>query len=304
MRAVVVGLGVQGRKRAAVAGNDLAATVDPVVDDADYQDLFQVPPETYDAVLLCVPDSAKFTLIRQALENDKSVLVEKPLSLTSAERKQIEVMRHERGSTLYVAYNHRFEPHIASAAQLFSSGSLGDPYSAYLSYGNGTAALVRQSVWRDTGLGVIPDLASHLLDMVDFWWGLENRPLSIVQMNKFENRACDQATLMLSGRPSVIMQVSLVSWRNQFRAQVQCSKGSLDIEGLCKWGPSTLTHRDRKFPSGRPIEEVTTLTRPDPTWQLEYRHFCDLVAKSDPGNLASSAQIDDLLASLHLSGIL
>lgn len=298
MRVVVVGLGVQGRKRAAVAGDDLAATVDPVVDDADFQDLLQVPPETYDAVLLCVPDSAKCTLIRQALENDKSVLVEKPLSLTRPEREQIEVLRSDCGGTLYVAYNHRFEPHIASAAQVLSSESLGDPYSVYLSYGNGTAALVRQSVWRDSGLGVIPDLASHLLDIVDFWWGLENRTLSIVQMNRFENRACDQATLVLTGRPPVVMQVSLVSWRNQFRAQVQCSQGSIDIEGLCKWGPSTLTQRDRKFPSGRPDEQSSKLINPDPTWELEYRHFSELVSKRDPGNLASSARVDDLLASL------
>lgn len=298
MRVVVVGLGVQGRKRAAVAGNDLVATVDPVVDDADHQDLLQVPPETYDAVLLCVPDSTKFTLIRQALEVGKSILVEKPLSLTSAERDEIENIRRDRGATLYVAYNHRFEPHIASAAEVFASGSLGDPYSVYLSYGNGTAALVQQSMWRDSGLGVIPDLASHLLDIVDFWWGLENRTLSIVQKNRFENRACDQATLVLTGCPPVVMQVSLVSWRNQFRAQVQCSRGSIDIEGLCKWGPSILTQRDRKFPSGRPDEQSSTLINPDPTWELEYRHFSELVSKRDPGNLASSARVDDLLASL------
>jgi scyllo-inositol 2-dehydrogenase (NADP+) len=300
MRVVVVGLGIQGRKRAAVAAQDLVATVDPIVIDADYQDLMAVPLNSYDAVLLCVPDSSKFTLIKQSLEAGKSVLVEKPLALSRVEREQVEKFRHTCGATVYVAYNHRFEPHIATAAHIFSSEVLGVSYSAYLSYGNGTASLVRQSVWRDKGLGVIPDLASHLLDMVDFWWGLENRDLSIVQMNRFENRACDQATLILSGRPSVIMQVSLVSWRNQFRAQVQCSNGSIDIEGLCKWGPSTLTQRDRKFPSGRPDEQANTIITTDPTWDSEYRYFRELVKKSDPGNLENSARIDDLLASLTL----
>jgi hypothetical protein len=96
------------------------------------------------------------------------------------------------------------------------------------------------------------------------------------------------------------MQVSLVSWRNQFRAQVQCSNGSIDIEGLCKWGPSTLTQRDRKFPSGRPDEQANTIITTDPTWDSEYRYFRELVKKSDPGNLENSARIDDLLASLTL----
>ena len=33
----------------------------------------------YDAVLLCVPDDEKFEIIKYCLENNKHVLVEKPL---------------------------------------------------------------------------------------------------------------------------------------------------------------------------------------------------------------------------------
>ena len=46
---------------------------------------------------------------------------------------------------------------------LIESKKLGSIYYVMF-YGNGTARLVRDSKWRDTGLGVLSDLGSHLLD--------------------------------------------------------------------------------------------------------------------------------------------
>ena len=62
MRVVVVGLGVQGYKRRAVAGADFVASVDPVNSEADFRRLDEVPVESYDAVLACIPDAPKILL--------------------------------------------------------------------------------------------------------------------------------------------------------------------------------------------------------------------------------------------------
>ena len=67
MRVVIVGLGVQGRKRRAVAGGDVVATVDPTVGEADYRRLSDVSEDRYDAALLCTPDGAKPALIEALL---------------------------------------------------------------------------------------------------------------------------------------------------------------------------------------------------------------------------------------------
>ena len=50
------------------------------------------------------------------------------------------------------------------------SGVLGKVYHCRMFYGNGTARLVRDSAWRDKGAGVLPDLGSHLLDTINFWF--------------------------------------------------------------------------------------------------------------------------------------
>ena len=73
------------------------------------------------------------------------------------------------------------------------------------------------------------------------------------------------------------MEGTLVSWRNDFTADVYGELGSAHISSLCKWGPSTFTVRTRVLPSGRPPEESVTLVQPDPTWTLEYSHFRRLV---------------------------
>ena len=79
MRVIIAGLGLQGYKRRKYAGKDYIASVDPFNKEADYLDIADVPLNSYDAVLACVPDKPKIELIEYALSNSKHVLVEKPL---------------------------------------------------------------------------------------------------------------------------------------------------------------------------------------------------------------------------------
>ena len=76
LRVVVVGMGVQGKKRAQIAGKELVATVDIESKKADFNNIDQINNHLYDAVLLCVPDSVKFNLIKKILIKEKHILVE------------------------------------------------------------------------------------------------------------------------------------------------------------------------------------------------------------------------------------
>ena len=89
----------------------------------------------------------------------------------------------------------------------------------------------------------------------------------------------------------------MLSWRNSFRADVYGELGSAHIDCLCKWGPSTLTVRNRVLPSGRPDEESSTLICADPTWALEYEHFRAL-CQAPATNLANDVWIQCKLAEL------
>jgi predicted dehydrogenase len=161
---------------------------------------------------------------------------------------------------------------------VLASGALGRVYHARFFYGNGTAADVRRSPWRDRGMGVVPDLGSHLLDLTDFLLGVRPGRLPSWARHRFENEAYDHVVLAADGTPALQYEMSLLSWRNTFTVDVVGALGSAHVHGLCKWGPSTLTVRRRIFPSGRPTEEVFAVERPDPTWEAEYQDFRELCA--------------------------
>jgi scyllo-inositol 2-dehydrogenase (NADP+) len=305
MRVIVVGLGVQGYKRRKFAGADFVAAVDPVNAEAQYRDVAEVPLKTYDAVLACIPDGPKIEVLSYLLSHGKHVLVEKPLWAESdAEITRLEHLAQSKSALCYTAYNHRFEPHYVRMRDLVRSGDLGRIYRCRMFYGNGTARLVRESAWRDEGAGVLPDLGSHLLDTVNFWFGDPGQNFHVVSSNCFENRAPDHVVIgSESAQPRIELEMTLLSWRNHFTCDVLAENGTAHIRSLCKWGPTTFTHRRRVLPSGRPPEEQVTLVQDDPTWALEYAHFKQLCESGAKTDLSNDVWLNGLLRRLGKNAV-
>jgi scyllo-inositol 2-dehydrogenase (NADP+) len=300
MRVIVAGLGIQGYKRRKHAGSDYVASVDPVNKEAEYKDLRDVHLNSYDAVLACIPDEPKVELLKYALSKGKHVLVEKPLwAIRDEEIRELETIAKKNKALCYTAYNHRFEPHYIRMRDLISSGELGEIYSCRMFYGNGTARLVRDSLWRDQGDGVLPDLGSHLLDTCRFWFGTELGEFKMTTAHNFENVANDHVIISSeSNRPRIELEMTLCMWRNHFTCDILAEKGTAHIESLCKWGPTTFSHRVRVLPSGRPPENSIILTQEDPTWEAEYKHFKYLIKSGAVTDLSNDLWLQTNLRRL------
>lgn len=305
MRVIVVGYGVQGRKRLMVAGADAIGVVDPVAEDVNWRDISDVPLGAYDAALLCTPDEPKLALLGHLLANGKHALVEKPLyAPRNADLVALENIARKTGAICYTAYNHRFEPHFVRMRDAIAGGALGRIYSCRMFYGNGTARLVRDSAWRDKGAGVLPDLGSHLLDTARFWFGDIGDAFDLLSVNRFENAAPDHVVIASeTSSPRFELEMTLLSWRNHFTCDIFAENGSAHIESLCKWGPTTFTLRRRVLPSGRPHEDTVTLIQPDPTWTAEYAHFKDLIARRVATDLGGDIWLNGLLGRLSTEAI-
>ena len=297
MKVIVVGLGVQGHKRRQFAGADYVCSVDPVHPEAEYKTVQEVPLANYDAALVCTPDEPKVELLTYLLGNGKHVLVEKPLWADDEEQlSKLESIARDKGVFCYTAYNHRFEPHFVRMRELIASGRLG---RCRMFYGNGTARLVRDSEWRDQGAGVLPDLGSHLLDTVNFWFGPPAEDFRVISASRFENRAPDHVVIGSEGtRPKIELEMTLLMWRNHFTCDILAENGTAHIESLCKWGPSRFTVRTRILPSGRPPEESVTLVQDDPTWALEYAHFRTACLEGRGTDLSTDAWLNRTLRTL------
>lgn len=305
MRTVIVGYGVQGKKRLHYAGADAAGVVDPFFSDANYRNIREVPLDSYDAAVLCVPDGPKVEILDHLLRHGKHALVEKPLHAESEQQlRELEKLALKSGALCYTAYNHRFEPHYVRMRDLLRSGELGQIYRCRMFYGNGTARLVRDSEWRDKGAGVLPDLGSHLLDTARYWFDNIGDQFRLTSVSQFENSAPDHVVVASEqSKPKLEFEMTLLSWRNHFTCDVFAERGSAHIESLCKWGPATFTRRTRILPSGRPPEHAVTLTQNDPTWELEYAHFKKLCAAKTKTDLSNDIWLLRILSRLSAEAV-
>ena len=274
MRVIVVGLGVQGYKRREHAEADYVASVDPVNPEADYKKIEEVPLDSYDAALLCVPDEPKVELVRYCLNNKKHALVEKPMWAAKDEQiRELEKLSHDNAVACYTAYNHRFEPHFIKTKKILDSGIIGKVYNVELYYGNGTAKLWKNS-WREKNkYSILHDLGVHLLDTFNFWFEFMPEKFNTAIKSKNELHCFDFINFNSYKKFKSSFTVSVIDWRNKFEANIIGQKGSIHINSLCKWGPSRLTIRKRIFPSGKPKEKIFTKICSDPTWKLEEKYF-------------------------------
>ena len=280
MRVVIVGMGVQGNKRKKFLGRDFVYSVDKFK-KADFQSISEVPLNKFDTVFACVPDKQKLQIANYCIDNNKHILIEKPFIVKNNKiLLDLEKRAIKKKIVCYIAYNHRFEPIIIKLKDLIKSKKLGKIYKCRMFYGNGTSSLVRKSKWRDKGLGVLTDIGSHLLDLCLFLFGTKIKVLKIIETNKFENKALDHAVIALEiNKIKIELEMSLCMWKNTFTCDVIASRGSAHLNSLCKWSKNTFCYRKRKFPSGKPYEEITSFKKGDPTWKVEYLFFKNMVKK-------------------------
>jgi predicted dehydrogenase len=302
MKVLVIGFGVQGRKRSELLGGNFIGSVDPKSKNATYLDISDAPIDSFDAVFLCVPDDQKIKLIEYCILHKKHVLVEKPLiNKNPLELINLQTKANSAGVFVYTGYNHRFEPHFRAMKDILDSQKLGKIFSVRMFYGNGTSQLVKASPWRDQGMGVVSDLAPHLLDTLAFWLGVNKLNELFIRSHNFETIAPDHAVVHanLSG-VAVKLEMSLCMWRNSFFCDIIGDKGSAHISSLCKWGPSVLTIRKRVLPSGKPTEELQELEIPDPTWELEHEYFFSQILSGAPTNFATDIWIAETLREMEV----
>ena len=95
----------------------------------DYDALLR--DDDLDAVVLAVPAAHHYAMARQALESDKHVYVEKPMTLAAADAEQLVELADARERVLMVGHLLEYHPAVAMLRALIQAGELGDIYYLY-----------------------------------------------------------------------------------------------------------------------------------------------------------------------------
>jgi predicted dehydrogenase len=126
-----------------------------------------------DAVVVATPNHLHRTIALDALAAGKHVLCEKPLALNAADAISMAAAAESSGLVHMTAFTYRFTPALQYMRRLVASGELGDLRTVRAAY---LMALSKHLLgWRSTkqfaGSGVLADIGSHLIHMVQFLAG-------------------------------------------------------------------------------------------------------------------------------------
>jgi UDP-N-acetylglucosamine 3-dehydrogenase len=156
-----------------------------------------------DAVNVCTPNETHYQICREALEAGKHVLVEKPMTLSSAEAYELVGLAHKQNLVLSVGHIFRFNNALRMIRDLIKNGFFGDVFYLKLRW----TTLMPPIEGRD----IITDLAPHPFDILHFLLG--EWPLKITCKAKAYRREKleEMAYIVAELRNNVMAHVEL-SW--------------------------------------------------------------------------------------------
>lgn len=137
-----------------------------------YEEL--IDREELDLIIVNTPDNTHYEYTRRALEAGKHVIVEKPFTTTVKEAEELVALASEKGLTLSVYQNRRWDNDFLTVKEILSKGLLGrlvEFESTFPRYRN----FIRPNTWKETGDsggGLTYNLGSHVIDQAVQLFGM------------------------------------------------------------------------------------------------------------------------------------
>ena len=167
----------------------------------DYRDVLAIHEIV--AVNVCLPNSLHFQACKEALEAGKHVLVEKPMTLTSEEGKELVELAKKKGLTLSVGHIYRFNNALAEVRRLVKEKFFGRVFLLEMEWTN----LEKPFSDRD----VIMDLAPHYFDIINYL--LDEWPVKVTCVAKpFRRKELEETAYIISEMGSGTVSHATLSW--------------------------------------------------------------------------------------------
>jgi len=158
-----------------------------------------------DAVVIATPTVTHYELVKQALEHDKHVMVEKPLTSNPDEGQELVELAAKKNRVLLVGHVFIYNPAVRWVKQYLDSGDAGRIY--YLSSLRTNLGPVRMDV------NAAWDLAAQDLSIFDYW--LDAGPVSVSAVGgNWINSGIEDAVFATLRYPNDVLAHFHVSWLN------------------------------------------------------------------------------------------
>jgi predicted dehydrogenase len=162
------------------------------------------------AVVIATPTVTHYELVKQALERGKDVLVEKPMTASSAQGRELCELADKNGRVLMVGHVFLYNTAIQKIKEYITSGELGGVY--YVSMVRTNLGPIRMDV------SAAWDLASHDVSIVNYWLDAEPHSVSAAGHAWINPGVCDAVFATLRYPNNVLVNVH-ASWLNPKKAR-------------------------------------------------------------------------------------
>lgn len=237
--------------------------------------------EGVDAVVVATPAATHYSLAREALLEGKHVLVEKPLTLTTKEAKDLVALANDRDLVLMVDHLLLYHPAIQKLKELVVQGWLGQLRYLWSQRLNlGVVRTEENALW---------SLAPHDISVMLFL--LEQEPLEIdARGQSFLQPEVEDVVFLTLGFPSGAIGHVHVSWLDPVKTRKLIVVGDQAMVVFDDLAPQKLVLlKNRVVRKAGGFQIFRDEGNPVPFNQIEplqamARAFCDSVLKGLPSN--------------------
>lgn len=154
-----------------------------------------------DIVHICTPNNLHKEALLFAMANNKHIYCDKPLVVDMREAEEIKTALNSYTGTAQMTLQNRFFPATIRARQLIDEGRIGEILefrACYLHSGSANPkAPLKWKLSAKAGGGVIADLASHVLDLVNYLLGDYSEVTAKTHIAYKERPSADDPTKMV-----------------------------------------------------------------------------------------------------------
>jgi len=197
-----------------------------------------------DFVTIVTPNFVHFDPAMMALDKGFNVVIEKPITFTLEQAKQIKEKLEATGLTLLLCHTYTGYPMVKQAKQLLKADSLGKIRKVYVEYPQGWLSTFlegtgqAQASWRTDPkksgkAGCMGDIGTHAFNMAEYITGLQVTQICSNLNIVVEGRMLDDdgaAFLKFNnGATGVLMATQIAAGEeNNIKVRVYCEKGGVE----------------------------------------------------------------------------
>ena len=200
--------------------------------------------ERVQVIAIVTPNHLHFAPAKLALENGFHVILDKPMTFTLAEAKELRQVAEASGRRLCLTHTYTGYPMVKEARQLIAANTFGPIRKAYVEYPKGWLSSFeeggdnKQAAWRTdparSGVaGAMGDIGTHAFNLLEYVTGLKVEKLCADINTVVPGRRLDDDGAVLlklaNGASGVLVATQVAAGEeNNFRIRAYGDKGGLE----------------------------------------------------------------------------